>query len=102
MRMITSFLAVQLLVGGLGASSTLAAGPGVISNATLTPGSYCHLRFPAIDEETLSSDRPALKDPSEGDIVDYYGSCDHAPLGEDQTASQRKKQSRQLNADYGD
>ena len=67
--------------GSFGTSGALAAAPGVITNATLTPGSYCHLTFPAIREETLSWDRPVLKDPSEGDIIDFYGSCDHDPLG---------------------
>jgi hypothetical protein len=91
MKIVTSFLAALLLVGNLGASNALAAAPGVISNATLTPGSYCHLTFPAIREETLSWDRPVLKDPSEGDIIDYYGSCDHDPLGQDEIARQRRQ-----------
>lgn len=73
----------------LGAGSTFAAAEGVISNTVLTEGSYCHLKFPAIREETLSWDRPVLKDPSEGDIIDHYGSCDHHPLGKDEIASQR-------------
>ena len=91
MKFATALLAALLLVGSLGASNTLAAAPGVISNATLTPGSYCHLTFPAIREETLFSDRPVLKDPSEGDIVDFYGSCDHDPLGQDEIARQRRQ-----------
>jgi hypothetical protein len=96
------FLAGLILVGSLGTGNAMAAAPGVISNATLTPGSYCHLTFPAIDEDTLSSDRPVLKDASSGDIIDFYGSCDHDPLGQDEIASQRQDRSRQLNADYGD
>ena len=89
MKIATSFLAALILVGGLGVKSTFAAAEGVISNATLIPGSYCHLTFPAIREDTLSSDRPVLKDPSEGDIVDFYGPCDHDPLGKDEIESQR-------------
>ena len=91
MKIVTSFLAALLLVSSLGASNASAAAPGVISNAVLTPGSYCHLTFPAIREETLSWDRPVLKDPSEGDIIDYYGSCDHDPLGQDEIARQRRQ-----------
>src|SRR5918996_5940368 len=91
MKIATSFLAALLLASSIGASSAFAAAPGVISNATLTPGSYCHLTFPAIREETLFSDRPVLKDPSEGDIVDFYGSCDHDPLGQDEIARQRRQ-----------
>ena len=91
MKIATSFLAALLLVGSFGTTGALAAAEGVISNATFTPGSYCHLTFPAIREETLASDRPVLKDPSEGDIVDFYGSCDHDPLGQDEIARQRRQ-----------
>ena len=95
MKIATSFLAALLLFGSLGAGSSFAAAEGVISNAVLVPGSYCHLTFPAIREETLASDRPVLKDPSSGDIVDFYGSCDHDPLGEDEIESQKKQATRQ-------
>jgi len=80
MKIATSFLAALLLVGSFGVNGTLAAAPGVISNQVFTPGSYCHLTFPAIREDTLSWDRPVLKGASSGDIIDYYGSCDHDPL----------------------
>lgn len=99
MKIATSFLAALLLVGGLGVKNTFAAAEGVISNATLTPGSYCHLRFPAIDEDTLSWDRPVLKDPSEGDIIDFYGPCDHDPLGQDEIASQKRQLADQYDND---
>jgi hypothetical protein len=102
MKIGTLFLAALLLVGGLGATSTLAAAPGVISNAVLTPGSYCHLTFPAIRENTLGSDRPVLKDPSEGDIIDYYGLCDHDPLGQDEIATQRRQAAERFDNDYSD
>jgi hypothetical protein len=99
MKIATSILAVLLLVGSFGATSTLAAAPGVISNTTLTPGSYCHLTFPAIREDTLASDRPALKDPSAGDIIDFYGSCDHDPLGQDEIASQTRQAAERYDND---
>lgn len=93
MKIATAFLATLLLMGSLGVSSALAAAEGVISNEVLIPGVYCHLRFPAIRENTLGWNRPVLKDPSQGDIIDYYGSCDHDPLGKDEIQSQ-KAQSR--------
>ena len=89
MKIATSFLAALLLASGIGASSTFAAGTGVISNSTLTPATYCHLKFPAIREQTLSSDRPVLKDASTGDVIDFYGPCDTNPVGEDQIAAQK-------------
>jgi hypothetical protein len=91
MKFATSFLAALVLIGSFGVTGALAVAPGVISNAVSTPGSYCHLRFPAIREDTLASNRPVLKDPSEGDIIDFYGSCDHDPLGKDEVESQRQQ-----------
>ncbi len=101
MKIATSFLAAVLLVGSFGTSGALAAAEGVISNATLTPGSYCHLTFPAIREDTLSWDRPVLKDASSGDIIDFYGPCNHDPLGKDEITSQKRQNSERLDA-YGD
>jgi hypothetical protein len=102
MKIAKLFLAALALVGSLGASSALAAAEGVISNATLTPGSYCHLTFPAIREETLSWDRPVLKDASSGDIVDFYGPCDTDPLGEAQIDDQKLEMEHRLQSDYSD
>ena len=101
MKIGTYVLAALLLVG-VETTSTLAAAPGVISNAVLTPGSYCHLTFPAIRENTLASDRPVVKDPAEGDIIDYYGSCDHDPLGQDEIANQRRQAAERFDNDYSD
>ena len=83
------------IVGSLGVGSALAAAEGVISNEVIIPGVYCHLTFPAIREETLGGDRPVLKDPSSGDIINFYGPCDHDPLGKDEIESQRKQATRQ-------
>jgi hypothetical protein len=41
-------------------------------------------------EDTLSWNRPVLKDPSEGDIVDFYGPCDYDPLGKEEIARQKR------------
>jgi hypothetical protein len=99
MKIAASYLAAVLLIGSFGVTNAPAAAPGVISNATFTPGSYCHLTFPAIREATLSSDRPVLKDASEGDIIDYYGSCDHDPLGIDEINPQRQQAAERYDND---
>ena len=99
MKIGTSFLAAMLTLVSFGLTHAPAAAPGIISNATLTPGSYCHLTFPAIREDTLSANRPVLKDPSEGDIIDFYGSCDHDPLGEDTINYQRQQAAEQYDND---
>ena len=99
MKIAISFFGALLLLGSLGAGSSFAAAEGVISNAVLTPGSYCHLTFSAIREDTLSWDRPVLKDPSEGHIIDFYGPCDHDPLGQDEIASQRLESLRERDSE---
>jgi len=48
------------------------AANGVIYKQELTPGSYCHLKFLAIREETLAGNHPVLLDPDDGDIIDFY------------------------------
>jgi len=91
MKTATSFLAALILIGALGVSRTPATAD-VLSKVELDPGSnYCHLQFPAIREGTLNSDRPVLKDAGTGDIIDYYGPCDHDALGKDEIASQRQQ-----------
>lgn len=76
-------------------SSVLWAAEGVIYRSPDSTGEFCHLKFPAIREDTLSSDRPVLKDPSEGDIIDFYGRCDHDPLGRAEVLRQRSEARRQ-------
>jgi hypothetical protein len=99
MKIAKSFFAAVLLIGSVGVTYAAAVAPGVISSAVSTPGSYCHLRFPAIREDTLASNRPVLKDAREGDIVDFYGSCDHDPLGKDEIESQRQQAAERYNND---
>jgi hypothetical protein len=83
-------------------SSPLWAAEGIISRAPDSSGIYCNLKFPAIKEETLTSDRPVLKDPSEGDIVDFYGPCDHDPLGKEEVQRQKGDIQREKHRQFGD
>ena len=71
------------------------AAEGVIYKVSDSAGTYCHLKFPAITRSTLFSDRPVLKDPSEGDIRDFYGRCDYDPLGAEEIRRQRIEHQRQ-------
>jgi len=78
------------LTGGLALITATAWGAdGFISKTPDSTGKYCHLKFPAIREDTLYSDRPVLKDPSSGDIIDLYAPCDYDPLGKEEVERQR-------------
>lgn len=59
---------------------------GIISKTQYTPESECHLRFPAISRSTLGTDHPQLA--QSGDMIDYYGPCDHDPLSKDEVEKQ--------------
>jgi hypothetical protein len=65
--------------------------PGVIGAIALNrSASFCHLRFPAIRPSTLDSAKPELKSATTGDIIDYYGPCDHDPVGKEEVQSQKQ------------
>ncbi len=66
--------------------------PGVVEATALDPESnYCHLRFPAIDPQTLGG-TPALQAADTGDMIDFYGPCDHDPLGAEEVTNQLSQQ----------
>ena len=77
-------IGVVLLTG-----ANLWSADGVISSVPDASGTYCALRFPAIREDTLYWDRPVLKHPESGDIISYYGPCNHDPLGKLEITRQR-------------
>lgn len=96
MKTVGLFLFPLILLG----SFSLLAAPvwgaeGVILKVSTPDGKYCHLKFPAIREETLYWDHPVLKDPSEGDIIDFYGPCDHDPLAKEEIEAQRRYRLRE-------
>lgn len=56
---------------------------GIVSKVQEPGMDYCFIRFLAIDRNTLFTDHPQLTDPSEKDIIQYYGPCDFDPLGKE-------------------
>jgi hypothetical protein len=87
---------VVLLLGNFGLTHAPSwAAQGVIYKAAAASGNYCHLKFPAIRPNTLYWDRPVLRDPSEGDIIDFYGPCDYDPLGKEEILRQRAEERRE-------
>jgi hypothetical protein len=89
MKNAKTFLAALLLLGNIVSSGTALAADGVISKDELTAGSYCHMKFPAIEGRSLDSNNPVLKGPTSGDIIDFYGPCDENPVGQDQVQAQK-------------
>jgi len=99
MKIATSFLAGSLFIGSLGAINGAMAADGILSKDEFTAGSYCHMKFPAIDEETLGDDRPVL---TQTDIIDFYGPCDENPVGEDQVQAQMLENQHRWASEYAD
>ena len=89
MKSIKTLLGVAVIGAALGLSTAPAmAAEGVLSSVQIggTPGS-CHMKYVAIDPETL--DRPVLLPSNTTDVIDFYGSCDHDPLGKDEAWDQK-------------
>ena len=61
----------------------------IISSVPADTTNYCHLKFPAMREDSLSWERPVL-DSTTGNIVDFYGPCDYDPVGLDEIRVQRR------------
>jgi hypothetical protein len=74
---------------------------GVVESEDLGEGSYCHLKFPAIKPSSLGSDHPVLQSAATGDMVDYYGPCDHDPLGKEEVAKQIQDEALYLDKGLG-
>lgn len=92
MKRIGAKLSVLVLAGSL-ASSVFAAEEGIILKEKLSDTEdYCHIQFPAMKEGTLTSDHPQLKDASNGDMIDYYGSCDETPTSANQIMKQKMQE----------
>ncbi len=94
-----SMLVLTSFYGGLAFAASAASTveipkgvkPGVIGAIALNrSGNFCHLRFPAIRPSTLDTAKPELKSETTGDIIDYYGPCDHDPLGKEEVEAQKK------------
>ena len=100
MKRIQLSLSLLLLLGVVGYTPIAALAqtqqvkgvkPGVIAAMPLNKeGTFCHLRFPAIAGRSFGSANPQLKPPTTGDIIDYYGPCDHDPLGKEEIESQTR------------
>ena len=101
MKNAKALLAAVILLANITASGTaLAADDGVISKEPLTPDSYCHEKFPAMKSGSLDDNKPTLKSPTSGDVVDYYGPCNESPTGKDQVNEQKLEFEHRMDNDY--
>ena len=83
--LITNLLLSSTLFWGV----PMASGQETIVKVPAETTSYCHMKFPPIREDTLFSANPVLNE-SAGNIIDFYGSCEHDPLGLDEVRAQRE------------
>jgi len=98
-----SLLSALVLAGAMNSHIVSAAGTAeVISSDAFAEGSYCHMKFPAIQERTLSTAQPRLKEVGSGDIIDFYGPCSHDPLGKEEVQVQLRDLQRRRARNYMD
>ncbi len=95
----TKTLLTALAFAGSLAGSAIAAEDGILSKVSAADENYCHMRFPAIKEETLWGNNPQLKDSSSGDMIDFYGPCDESPTSADQVKDQQRRYEERLDHD---
>ena len=100
MKIATSFLAALLFTGTLGALNNAIAQDGILSKVEFGDSGYCHIKFPAIAQHTLGNDQPELS--SKGDVIDFYGSCDTDPLGQDQIQAQKLEDQHRLDTEFSE
>jgi len=93
---------VLIAAAAVAAGATQAAAvDGLISSTPSSAVDYCHSKFPAIRPRTLGTSDPQLKPPSTGDVVDYYGPCDHDPRGKQEVAEQENEHEIRMERNYG-
>ena len=101
MKALNSLVALSVLLGGTEIVLTEAwPKDGVINVVKAGESNYCQMHFPAIDERSLFSDRPVLKDANSGDIIHFYGPCDFDPHGKEAAQAQRRDAQRRFQREY--
>ena len=102
MKRIVAF-AATLVVAGTLTGKAMAEDGLVVKEPTDAPGAnYCHIKFSAMDENTLTSNQPRLKPVAFGDVIDFYGTCDESPTGKDQVQEQKLEESVLRSLDFDD
>ena len=98
MKRIGATASVVVLVGAL-SGSAFAVEPLLKEEAG---DGYCHMKFPAVRQKTLSSDNPQLKSDATGDVIDFYGDCNVSPISDDQIVQQKRDEQFMFGRAYED
>ena len=102
MKRIATFTATLVAAGTLAGKAMAEDGVLLKVPSEASDASYCHMKFSAIDENTLAGNQPRLKPAVNGDIVDFYGPCDESPTGKDQVEEQKLDESVIRGLDFDD
>jgi hypothetical protein len=100
MKSVKFLMTAVSLAGSLGMGAVTPRAETVISKDVFADGSYCHMKFESIREDTLASGQPILKDVD--DIIDFYGPCNHDPLGKEEIRSQKIEVQHRFEKEYND
>jgi hypothetical protein len=98
MKKTTSVLSGLLLSSALFCGAATLNADDLVVKAPLEISGYCHMKFPPMRENTLSWAQPVL-DENAGNIIDFYGPCDHDPTGVHERRTQRR---HSFHGIYGD
>jgi hypothetical protein len=98
MKRIAATASVVVLVGAL-SGSAFAVEPLLKEEAA---DGYCHMKFPAVRQRTLSSDNPQVKSDATGDVIDLYGDCNETPTSNDQIVQQKRDEQFMFGRNYED
>lgn len=93
-------MAIMALTGALAFTPVLTQAETVIAKDVFSDGGYCHTKFESIREDTLASSEPVLKDVD--DLVDFYGPCNHDPLGKEEIQAQKIEVQHRFATEYED
>jgi len=99
MTFLRTTLSIAVLTGAL-ASTAFAENEILIKERS--GNNYCHMKFPALNENSLSNKHPTLKSSSTGDIIDYYGPCDESPTSTNQILEQKHEDEFMFGQEYED
>ncbi len=94
MKSINILIGISLLGATMGltpAPAGAAQHSAFLVKVEVFPG-YCHMQFPAIEENSIGG-RPVLQDASTTDIIDFYGPCNYDPLGRNEVQTQSSENS---------